>query len=81
VLVEATMEASGVGAPERLLHELAAAGALDAWMTPAIGAGGQPRLIVSAVGPQALGGALAEVFRGAPGVTQVRTSRVGVTPA
>jgi uncharacterized protein (TIGR00299 family) protein len=81
VLVEATMDASGVGAPERLLHELAAAGALDAWMTPAIGAGGQPRLIVSAVGPHALGGALAEVFRAAPGITQVRTSRVGLTPA
>jgi len=81
VLVEATMDASGLGASERLLHELAAAGAMDAWMTPAIGPGGQPRLTVSAVGPSTLADALTEVFRAAPGITQVRTSRVGVTPA
>lgn len=51
VMIQAALDETGTGQSERLIDELIAAGANDAWITTVVGRGGRPLLLVSAVTP------------------------------
>jgi uncharacterized protein (TIGR00299 family) protein len=74
VLLEASFDNAELETCERLMDRMVRAGAWDAWVTTAMGRGGRPRLIVSAVGPGSLADEIAEVLGSEPGAGEVRRS-------
>jgi uncharacterized protein (TIGR00299 family) protein len=74
VLVEASIDALGSATSQRILDDLFAAGAADAWTMPASGPGGSSRLVVSAVGSADARAALVQVLQSLPGAGPVRSS-------
>lgn len=80
VLLETTIDEAGASRVDGLIDALIDAGAIDAWMTPAIGRGGARRGTISAVAPTRRADAVARVLRSAPGGGALRSTPVATAP-
>jgi uncharacterized protein (DUF111 family) len=80
VLVAASVPGSGSDGATMLIERILASGAREAWLTPTIGAGGEPGTILSAVAPVGRRDDVVRALRTEPGIGQVRITPVSVPP-
>ena len=76
LMVEVTIDGDDPAVPERLLDDLIAAGAHDAWSTEAVGPRGKPRIALSALVPSERSEGLSRLLRRVPGAGPVRLTPV-----